>query len=88
MNMAEKVARALFDAMQAHKGPDPEWPRKPFVQGEVEDAMIDGSFDLRAIARAAIDAMREPTEEMVMAARVRTGSVATWHAMIDAAIKG
>lgn len=69
MDMVEKVARAIKDAMQP-KGA--EWG------GGYEEA-----------ARAAISAMREPTEEMVEAGAAAddcAGFDAIWPTMISAAL--
>lgn len=52
----------------------------------------DGSFTVidyhRGLARAAIEAMREPTEAMLSAARKQHDLVGTWQAMIEAALIG
>lgn len=80
MTMVEKVARALF-------------ARK------VEEFVCDGSWeenaslhdDFRADARAAIEAMREPTDAMVDAARAHHEGhpylpYSLFNSMIDAAL--
>lgn len=99
--MAERVARAMAVALKANctnihgdcyahgfNGPCPQeggWP------GEV-----DGEFDLEVLARAAIAAMREPTEAMEQAvtewARDGCGcpccytAAVVWPVMIDTAL--
>ena len=98
MSMVERVARALFQAFETDRGPDPELPRHPFVQERcLRDVILDGHFDLERATRAAIEAMREPSEEMVRAGEQSmpdAGSVdhsselhAAWPTMIDAALK-
>lgn len=57
MGMIEKVARAIRAADMAHAGVD-DWPAWESANGEWKDV-----YRLRA--RAAIEAMREPTEEMI-----------------------
>ena len=73
MTMIERVARAMAKAASP----------LPWEMGDEE-----WRNDFRTLARAAIEAMREPTPEMFIAAR--TPSVGTtraeWQAMIDAAI--
>lgn len=76
--MVERVAKALYEAT-------------PFKETE---GGYDAQSDLyrrscRLLARAAIEAMREPTDAMVDAAygRERTGTErGNWRAMIDAAL--
>lgn len=55
----------------------------------VQEAIDRASpLDWDAQARAAIAAMREPTEEMLDATGLRHGApLANWQAMIDAALK-
>lgn len=90
--MIERVARALYE--NDYKGRVWEWT----------DAELDENFphirkDCRRAARAAIEAMREPTEEMLdafwnqtgesreMRSRVHSRARRYHEAMIDAAIK-
>lgn len=90
--MIERGAKALFAELRR--------------QGEgnlgstyVEDAtdmgrvLIDGRIDLPALMRAAIEAMREPTDAMYDAGDEFVGSLGdagnaekVWRAMIDAAL--
>ena len=59
------------------------------LQQEMETAPFDETAI--ALARAAIAAMREPTEEMLNAgheARAKATVNGIWHAMIDAALEG
>lgn len=74
--MVERVAQAIYE------GPDRDiyltpWPE---LREKDRDHFI-------AVARSAIQAMREPTEQMVFAADWQErGTYAAWRAMIDAAI--
>ena len=91
----DRVAQAIRDAMAADAGSDPEFPRSPLVEDGIDDVLIDGRFDLRKAARAAIEALRVPTQEMIEA----SGDDGLWNendrqmvihrfsAMIDAALK-
>lgn len=74
--MVERVAIAIHDAWgDGYKGRwDPNTPHWSRVY--------------REIARAAIAAMREPTEDMIYGKHVRTTLVSVWQAMIDAALSG
>lgn len=87
--MVERVARAIYDAADASGEYVGTWDRAYVV--------LDGAFDLRVLARAALAAMREPTEEMLDAVSMRDieGTDAHawrmeaadhWRAMIDAAL--
>jgi hypothetical protein len=59
-SMVEIVARAIFDKLMGDHGP------YSFAEGENPDSVtLDGQFDMRDLARAAIAAMREPTMEMI-----------------------
>lgn len=91
--MIERVARALFEEWltkegvireQAQNGPYPPWER----QGEM------GHRPWLQSARAAINAMREPTDDMWSAMRLANlniaggyGGPSGWEAAIDAALK-
>jgi hypothetical protein len=90
--MEERVARAIFDHRDFY-GSDPQKPA--WVVGG--NSTRQG--DARSIARAAIEAMRKPTEEMV-AEGIVTGSIpwivddmqrdtviAVWRAMNEAALE-
>lgn len=61
MTMVERVAKALYDKLDENQGST--------VAGDPSDGIamttVDGRWDLRDIARAAIEAMRKPTAEMV-----------------------
>jgi len=54
--------------------------------GDNDDAFLDFRDDYLLYARAAIEAMREPTEGMLEAAS-RADLEDEWSAMIDAALK-
>ena len=89
--MIERVARAI----SGHFGPvfddlpkDRKAQRLSIRQG---DAYCDTQDDMLEAARAAIEAMREPTERMVQAGWATNGyrgdmTKAEWSAMIDVAL--
>jgi len=57
---------------------------------DVNDLLLDGYFDLTTVVRHVIEAMREPTEEMLQEygfPYTREMVTANWKAMIDAALK-
>lgn len=89
IEMVERVARAIISALD----------RAPaaYVKETVSESSkfhsefyvcIDGpDFDMLAVARAAIEAMREPTEEMKRGVyRYSADDRETWRALIDAAL--
>ena len=96
MTMLEKVARAIHARMKAHE--------KEYV-GEFNDMwgththVGDGYFDLNEVARAAIEAMRDASPEMLKAEMDLGGfgsrdgecysadPLEVWQAMIDTALK-
>lgn len=65
--MVERVARAIYDAA----GKEDYVSDYRFHGG---DTCLDGHFSLDALARAAIEAMERPTEEMLAAAIYWRGS--------------
>ncbi len=73
--MVERVARAIaeFDCDLGKAGP-------------ADCDEINGNCQCRKLARAAIAAMREPTDAMVNEAWGTTLAAAFWRAMIDAAL--
>lgn len=80
MDMVERVARAM-DAAE-----DKYWAAFP-----VDYPMTDESVPMEVLARAAIEAMREPTEEMLLGGfeadtESGFGARSVWAAMIDAAL--
>ena len=84
MTMLEKVAKALYE--HGYVG---DWPPTREV-----DLNMDANY-FRALARAAIQAMREPNDTMLLAALkmgepedrvVWTKAKSVWHDMIDAAL--
>lgn len=82
--MVERVARAIYYA---------GWPEPPTMPRNRWEALSDEERALcRRMARAAIAAMREPTEEMVDAAGSDLADcendqiIAAFRAMIDAAL--
>ena len=83
--MVERVARAIYE--DDFGGPD----RTPTPWAERDEEFRE---TVRSNARAAIQAMREPTSAMVEAADSRRdprngwlGAISAWEAMIDAALK-
>jgi hypothetical protein len=59
------------------------------LQQEMGAAPLDETAASFALARAAIAAMREPTEEMVLAWIRAPGAITGgWQGMIDAALEG
>jgi len=81
--MIEKVARAIAKADEHYGG----WPYEKRV-GEKLASGYSGREILFEEAKAAIAAMREPTDEMLVAAMEETAIdlKAEWKAMIDAAL--
>jgi hypothetical protein len=94
--MIERVARALFDASQKnlvvsrtnellYGKSDVTWE---YINSEHVVSSI--AEDYRTRARAAIEAMREPTEAMLKSGdssrAAAFGCVSTWQEMIDAAL--
>lgn len=90
-SMVERVARALWDHMQK------DWPSRIQESWDAEDALGRVVSELkknyqRDLARAAIEAMREPTKEMISAvylgslAQLETSAEDVWHSMISAAL--
>jgi len=92
--MVERVVQAIFDAISATAMRSNELALQ---EGRI---YFDGDFDARAVARAAAEAMREPTGVMIKAGEeVEMRSLcegdptadvpdepAIWRAMIDAAL--
>ena len=76
--MVERVAKAMISAIDE---------KEAFVRENdgICDVTVDGHVDFAALARAAIEAMREPTDEMVRAGRAVDGQYNTVRASIDAA---
>lgn len=96
MTMIAKVAKAIYDAFDLNN------ERGGYIGAYrwLDDrTTIDGEFNLSKIAKAAIEAMREPTDEMIVAAllymdyeKQRPGKSAwngrsMWKSMIDEALK-
>lgn len=93
--MIERVARAIYEAgeksvHEVHPGrlaPSPPWDEAR------KDARIE--YPILQQARAAVEAMREPTAAMLKAPEGIMGGgfmnshsdLETWHAMIDEALK-
>lgn len=94
-SMIERVARALWQASE-HEGPEgwATWPDTPRAAAIAHEG--NSREEWREIARAALRAMREPTEHMNAAGEKPfdepfvggrlTPAFAVWEAMIDAAL--
>ncbi|RVD36868.1 hypothetical protein EN742_21550 [Mesorhizobium sp. M4A.F.Ca.ET.020.02.1.1] len=91
--MVDKVASAAIEAIKAGDS--------VYVRDDGNTFLIDGDVDMKAVARAAIQAMREPTQAMLDAvskAEEDGGYIAAafehmevddaWPIMIDAALAG
>ena len=76
MTMIERVAQAFYKHFF-----EGDWP----PETEVDIGM--GADDFREAARAAIEAMREPTEAMAETVVDDDDAKAIWRDMIDAALK-
>jgi hypothetical protein len=88
--MVKRVASATDAELQRQEGRAEISPLGP----ELTTAWLDqGEVDFAAVARAAIEAMREPTSAMSSAAQFVAkpdtlwSFEAVWRAMIDAALK-
>lgn len=64
--MVERVARAMLAKLVAD---DALW-RAMEDDDDLHHVPVDASVDLAGVARAALEAMREPTEVMVTAAKI------------------
>jgi hypothetical protein len=76
--MVDRIARAIAEAGNGGVWTDEQWYKE--YQRDIH----------RIRARAAIKAMREPTDEMVHAgllAGCRVNSIEGWRAMVDEALK-
>lgn len=87
--MVERVARAIYEKANEQS------PVVGTGHAEADDGktILDGAYDLLAIARAAIEAMRVPTEKMIAAGMTcESGTYEEdvpriFTAMIDAALE-
>lgn len=82
MNMIGRVARAIHDAMYSDE------QSGAWMSGKcpLDSVTVDGDVDLIRAATAAIQAMRDPTPEMIAAGEAVDGTVTAlpiWQAMID-----
>lgn len=87
--MVERVAKAIFDILNK-ENTSGEYIGDYRFHGK--ETTLDGSFDLNIAAKAAIEAMREPTDEMVIQGMLGIvvapdNSKTIYQAMIDAALK-
>lgn len=93
-DMVERVARAIYDAADPTSGDSVATALmdSPFVGDGGRDILSDIMDICRSAARAAIEAMREPTEAMVLAGcerddgADRTNADGVYRAMINAAL--
>ena len=81
--MVERVARAMCAAAED------DWDWSVFYIVDANDTAETGREVYRDMARATIEAMREPTDAMLLAdpRREMDLSEESWEAMIDAALK-
>ena len=89
MTMIERVARAIFEAWAREEGSAVTWDQIVEYNGRPGYLNASNFYRLAtAEARAAIEAMREPTEAMVTARFnvLGQGGKAEWEAMIDEAL--
>ncbi len=77
--MVERVARALYENAS---GDILAWKHEEWSE---TNEFVKGAFC--TMARAALEAMRDPTDEM-LAAGDENGLLEIWHRMIDAALSG
>ena len=87
-DMIEKVARAMSVALgEEPDGSNHTWDGSLIlgINGPVEYKNWEG---YKAAAKAAIEAMREPTDKMLKAAMAETATdlKTEWQAMVDAAL--
>lgn len=91
-DLIERGARALYDhlAQGSFVG-----PYRSTNSGSNTETTLDGDFDLADLFRAALQAMREPTDAMLSTGCVDLGSggelndknlAQIWRSMIDAAL--
>jgi hypothetical protein len=79
--MVDRLARALLTQLIADDGPG------VMFSDDITSVTLDGLFDVAALARAALEAIREPTDDIVA---MRPPFVSPkdarqwWTAMIDA----
>ena len=74
-DMVEWVAKAMLNEASELDGDNYTW-ETPYWQ-----------MHYSALARAAIKAMREPTDEMFLAGRAEAGTNNKWRTMIDEALE-
>lgn len=100
--MVERIAVGIKSALKSVAVSTDSDGTAIYTSGDIDDFTVDGSVDLRLVARAAIAEMREPTREMCEAGqRVNILSeelgrfeflscdemAAAWKAMIDEALR-
>ena len=88
--MIERVAKAIYDAHVSRQPRPADWLSwgELIAQGHQGRHRVE---DTRALARAAIEAMREPSEAMIDAGYEYKGrgntTEAVWRAMVAAALQ-
>jgi hypothetical protein len=84
--MVERVAAAMVEAMKEFRVSAPQATNYYVsVDDGLRHVTLDADVDMLALARAAIEAMREPTLEMRKACSFSEAE-RTWPTMIDAAL--
>lgn len=78
--MSEMVERVAQSALASIDN------RQVFVDGDLSKVNVDGFIDFIALARAAIEAMREPTPKMLKDG-MTSDLIASWGYVIDDALK-
>ena len=93
MDMVEKVAQGLYAALYNESA---GFGYLDDLSKDLTTVVIDGHYNLKALARAAIEAMREPTPEMEkglqayldhLTAYDEPSCNTAYHCMISAALK-
>lgn len=89
--MVERIAMAMAAELKRQTD-EPDALGAAFfnMDGRLDDVIADGVFDLRTLARAAVTAMREPTDDeqdTAWGTSVYGEELNDWQAMIDEALK-
>lgn len=87
-DMVTRVAEAIGEQLKLEDGGYGFVSPAMDEDGEVTDRMVvDATVRLRELARAAIEAMREPTKAMMDAIGQTALQARIWQSMLDAALK-
>lgn len=97
MTMVERCAKAIYAKLNDEMRGDGYLSD---ISDDMTDVVVDGRVDLLAVARAAIEGMREPTQQMRLAGIAEWSRPdptpehestlvfnAVWRAMVNAALK-